>query len=218
MKNNIIILDLETGGLKYNENPITQVGLTIIEPIHFDDLSSYSTFVKPYNNLIIEKAALEASRVSMKEINNGLTIDELMKKIVPIFKGAAGKGRNDKPILAGHNFGFDMDFLVYLFNYKNLNLFDYVDRFFYDTLKMFGHLEANIKNADKNKYNLTNLSERYGLSLTSAHGAMSDVKITKQLLMIYLNKVRNASSTVVEESGDSGRGKEKARDRFLLEF
>jgi DNA polymerase III alpha subunit (gram-positive type) len=217
MKNNIIVLDTETGGLKSDKNPITQVGLSVIEPIHFDEISSFNTFVQPYDDLIIEQAALDASRVTMKQINDGVDVTVLIKKLIAVFKEATGKGRISKPILCGHNLGFDLRFLNYLFSSRNQDLYEYIDTFHYDTQRLFSHLEAQQKGADKLKYNLTNLSERYGIQLSSAHGAMADVKATKQLLIIYLNKSRNAA----QDNGnveDTGTVKRKARERVLLEF
>lgn len=220
MKNNIIVLDCETGGLKSDENPITQIGLSVIEPIHFAELNSYETFVKPYDDLVITKAALEKSRVSMKEINAGIPIEKLLKQLLAIFKEATGRGRISKPILAGHNFGFDIGFLEYIFLTRNLNLFEYVDTFHYDTQRLYSHLEAEQKNADKYQYNLTALCDRHGIMLTAAHGAMADVIATRELLVKYLNRLRDASGDNKSSGSkrESSSGGVKSRATIAFEF
>lgn len=216
MKNNIGITDCETGGFNPEENPITQIAITVIDAETFEDLESYSTFIKPYDDLIITPAALEASRVTMREINKGEDVAKVFKILIQLFKKYSGRGNNSKLILGGHNFGFDLGFLEYLFKRFNQNLYDYVDKFHYDTMKLYPHMEIF---SGKFKYNLTNLSERYGFSLTSAHGAEPDVKVTKDLLINYLNRARNASESQQISGGvevkSSGR---KARRKFHFEF
>ena len=216
MKNNIAIIDVETGGTNYLENPITQLSLTAIEPVNFSTIKDYTTFVKPYEDLKITPAALEHSRVTMKQINNGIEIKKLVKDLILVFKELTYRGKNGKPTLAGHNFGFDIDFLEYAFKVVNQDLYTYVNRFHYCTMRLYVDMEGGDKNSDKLKYNLTNLSERYGIELTSAHGAEADANVTKELLIRYLKRVRNARQD--NNENDNTKQKSKSRGKFVFEF
>jgi DNA polymerase III alpha subunit (gram-positive type) len=137
MDANFIILDCETGGLRCKENPITEVALIVVDPISFATIHSYQTFVKPYNDLKITVDALKASRVTMSQINAGVEHKVLLTNLIKIFaKYKQPTKATSKPILIGHNFGFDIDFLEYLFDFLGYSLWDYVDRFYYYTIKL----------------------------------------------------------------------------------
>lgn len=216
MKNCLIVLDVETGGLNYKKNPITQVAFEVIDPADLMYLDSYETFVKPYNNLEIETKALEASRVSMREIQNGIDYKLLTKNLIDKFKKANKSGKKStRPIFVGHNFSFDIKFLEYLFDFSNLDIYEYIDGSYFDTLKLFQLYESgSLKKNENQKYNLTALTERYGIELRGAHGAMTDVKATKELFKKITAILRKGDSTT-----EAPKVKErKFRDTFYFEF
>lgn len=178
MKNKIIILDVETGGLKCKENPITQIGLVVLEPKNFAIIEQYETFVKPYNNLEITKEALLASRVTIEEIESGIEHTKALAKLIEIFRKHSEP--RQKPVLVGHNFNFDMGFLQYLFDYKSKDLFDFIDPVYWCTLRMMKLYERKLK--QDNAYDLTSCCSRFGIKLKAAHGALPDVLATRDLL------------------------------------
>src|SRR5882757_955933 len=94
MKNNLIICDVETGGREEDQNPITQITMEVVDPIKFETIHYFETFVLPYNNLRIEPEALVGSRVTMQQINEGVDKKILMKGMIETFKVAnkGGKG------------------------------------------------------------------------------------------------------------------------------
>jgi len=222
MKANLGIIDVETGGLDPNKNPITQVALDIITAVDFNSILTFDTFVKPYNNLEITPKALEASRVSMKEINNGVDKVVLMRELINVFKKGNKSGKDQtKLILVGHNTGFDMGMLEYFFKYMNKNLYDYVSRSFLDTMLLLKLMEAGqLKSTENQKYNLTACCERMGIKLHGAHGAAADVNATKQLLIKILNNLRHGNTNTSRESGDAAKSgvRKRARDDFFFEF
>lgn len=215
MKNNIIVIDCETGGFVAEKNPITQIALLVMEPVNLSEIFRWQTFVKPYDDLEITTGALQASRVEMRDINNGIDKRELLKKLIEIFKKYNCKGKNGKPIVGGQNTEFDLSFLDYLMTTSNQNLYDYISRFHYDTMKMFLHIEAHLKDADKYKNNLTAICERYGVNLIGAHDAMSDTVATSELIRIYINRARNAK--IVSSTSEDSELK-KQRSGFKFEF
>lgn len=220
MKNNLAIVDCETGGVDANANPITEICIEIIEPVNFEILDSYQTYIKPYDDLVITQDALDASRVSMKDVNNGIDRLKVLKKLIELSKKYNAGRYNSLLIFVGHNFGFDIRFLEYLFNSSNKNLWDYFDRFYFDTMRLFSQLEAPMKGSDKFKYNLTNLSERYDIKLTSAHGAAADVAVTKELFVIHQRRLRNGEqhTSEIEQSGKRTTSGKRTRDKITFEF
>jgi DNA polymerase III alpha subunit (gram-positive type) len=223
MKQNLIVLDLETGGYHATEHPITQLALNVVDPLHFESLHKYSNFVKPYNNLVITPEALQASRVSMQQINKGITVQVLVKDLLAAFKIAHKSGKpQTKPIIVGHNIAeFDMPFLEYLFSYLNKNLYDYVSRVTFDTIPFSKLLMAgNVKSDENAKFNLAACCERFGIELKGAHDALADVEATTQLFKFLTKTLRNgyAGSTTTNTVQSAGSGKRSARDNFFFEF
>jgi DNA polymerase III epsilon subunit-like protein len=222
MKANLAIIDCETGGLDHTQHPITQIAIDIITAVDFNTIDTYDNFVQPYNNLEVSPKALEASRVSMKQINGGVDKMILMRDLIKIFKVAnkSGKGQT-KTILVGHNTGFDVGFLEYFFSYMNKDLYDYVSRSFIDTMLLCKLMEAgSLKSTENQKYTLTACCDRHGIDLHGSHGAIADVNATKQLLIKILNNLRNGnSSNASRENGATQGGvRKRARDSFFFEF
>lgn len=221
MKANLGIIDVETGGLKNNEHPITQVSIEVIDPVSFSHVANFTSFVKPYNDLVITDKALQASRVAMQQINKGIDVKILMKELITIFKAANKSGKDQtKLILVGHNIPFDIGFLEYLFYYMNKSLYDFVSRTHIDTMTWCKLKEAgSLKSSENQKFTLTACCEREGIILHSAHGAQADVAATKKLLIKLLNNLRyGGNSGNSSESGSSNKGREKARTKFFFEF
>lgn len=65
IKSNYIVHDCETGGLDENLNPITQYAAIVLDYKTLKEVDRWETFVKPYNNLVIEQEALDRTMVSM---------------------------------------------------------------------------------------------------------------------------------------------------------
>lgn len=201
MKNNIIILDCETGGLKKELHPITQVGLVVIEPKNFAILDQYETFIQPYDDLIITKEAMEASRVSMEEINAGIPHKKAVAKLIEIFrKYTPPNSKGAKPILVGHNFKFDIGFLDNLFASVSKDVFDFVDEQWMCTMKLMQLYER--KDKTNLSYNLSSCCERFGIKLKSAHGALPDCIATRDLFKAMMVGLQPNASKVIESNAE----------------
>lgn len=209
-----IVLDCETGGFDCNEHPITEIAYSVYDWKKYALIESYQSFIKPYNDLTITDEALNASNVTMKQINSGISDTELMKQLITTF--TKYKMGHDLPVIVGHNTGFDMGFLESLFNYRNKNLYDFISRVTYDTCIMMKDYEGGVKNADKQRYKLGICCERLGIKLKSAHGAAADVAATADLFKILMNKMRSNSSN--NNNSDEQSGITKSRNFFELEF
>ena len=212
MKNKIIILDVETGGLKYKENPITQIGLVVVEPKNFSIIEQYETFVKPYAGLEITTKALEVSRVSIEEINNGLDHVKALAKLIEIFHKHSEP--RQKVVLVGHNFSFDIRFLQELFDLKSKDLFDFIDPVYWCTMRMMKLYERKLKSDQA--YDLTACCSRFGIKLKAAHGALPDVLATRELLKSLMNVLDSSKNSGQSESSDKDEKPLKSRNFFEL--
>lgn len=205
--NSIILLDFETGGVDPTKNPVTQVAYQAFEIDTLKPILEFQTYIKPYGELTVEEEALEYSGVTYQQIMTGMDIKDVVKKMCEDFSAAnTANTYTKKPFIAGHNIGFDIGFLIFMFNFckadigkyfasnKN-NLGQEVPRYI-DTeplAKMTWGTDSKMAN-----YKLGTCIQKAGLDLFDAHGAMNDVKGNKDLLLFMINNLRNASGEGVK--------------------
>lgn len=202
-----LVHDCETGGLDFTKNPITQYACVILDPFTLKEVDRYETFVKPYDDLVIEKQALEHTMVSMSDIKNGITRKKLYETLKTIYTNYQAKGKYkdaNRIVSVGHNVTFDHGFIDYVFQSQGDSMWNYFQPTFVDTLvlaKLMWGLTGD------EKLNLTACSERAKIKLSDAHGAMNDVEATADLLRYFAKKLRSGKSeSSVSESSKRERG------------
>ena len=202
-----LVHDCETGGLDFTKNPITQYACVILDPFTLKEVDRYETFVKPYDDLVIEKQALEHTMVSMSDIKNGITRKKLYETLKTIYTNYQAKGKYkdaNRIVSVGHNVTFDHGFIDYVFQSQGDSMWNYFHPTFVDTLvlaKLMWGLTGD------EKLNLTACSERAKIKLSDAHGAMNDVEATADLLRYFAKKLRSGKSeSSVSESSKRERG------------
>lgn len=212
-KANYIVFDVETGGLnsrpktekgkEERANPITQIALQVLDHLTFKEIDRFETFVAPYEGLEITAKALEASMVTMAQINKGMEYKKLVKLLVEFFKKHNKPGKGNQPILVGHNVKFDIGFLEVLFQYCDKNLWEYVSEHRQCTQVLAKQAwDLEIQNDDTVSYQLGICCRRAGIKLTDAHGAMNDVIATGKLFAWFSNRLRTDSVEIATESGN----------------
>ena len=199
--------DCETGGLDFTKNPITQYACVILDPFTLKEVDRYETFVKPYDDLVIEKQALEHTMVSMSDIKNGITRKKLYETLKTIYTNYQAKGKYkdaNRIVSVGHNVIFDHGFIDYVFQSQGDSMWNYFQPAFVDTL-VLAKLVWGLTGDEK--LNLTACSERAKIKLSDAHGAMNDVEATADLLRYFAKKLRSGKSeSSVAESSKRERG------------
>lgn len=215
IKSNYCVLDCETGGLYKDKNPITQFAAIILDGKTLKEIDRWETFVKPYDGLAIEKQALQATMVSMSDINNGISKKEFAdtaRKWFTMHQVKAKTAEQGRLIMVGHNvLSFDRPFLDACFAEFGWSCDDYFFPGGIDTLPL-AKLTWGIKGDEK-----INLGACLGyakLKLTDAHGAMNDVEGTADLLRWYMRKLRAKRG----EGGSSDNAEERARGTEFFEF
>lgn len=212
MKGNFIIYDCETGGLECDKNPITEIGLLGVD-VNLKEIARFSTFVKPYDDLAIGKKALEKTMVSMKQINGGMSVDEMVDVVIEFVKKIKGKSRSAlmKPVLVGHGVAFDNAFLKRAFQRRKKDLSDFVSSnngeiLVIDTMQyariVWG---VDLAENDSDAWNLGKCCERAKIDLIDAHGAMNDALATHQLLKYFSSLSKQSSVEGVEVKQEKGR-------------
>ena len=68
-----VVFDYETGGLKPDKNPILEVAYFLVDRQSFIIKDKLEFLIKPYDDLVIEKKALEVNGLKMTELENGLS-------------------------------------------------------------------------------------------------------------------------------------------------
>lgn len=166
MKRDIIIVDVETGGLDAKHDALLSYCLKAFRK---DEL--ISSFVKNDLGLQVHDQAISTNKLDERV---GITNLEAYLKIKEFLK------LYNKPILAGKNVKFDIGFLEMLFIRFGDNLYSYIDYhvFEVDTLIM---LDEIMKNTTYESLSLSNVCENYGIE-AKWYTADGDVRATEELI------------------------------------
>jgi len=200
-----VVFDLETGGFKASQNPITQIAAIVLDS-NLKEKERYSTYVKPYDNLALTEGALDYTKTTRKMLDEkGVDI----KKVYQDFSDLLTKYKKGikKVVLIGHNASrFDMPFIHYIFDKFKDDVFKYAEEFIFDTMAMsrlqWGHLEVS-------NHKLESACERAGIELSDAHEAMNDTEANAKLFKFFALQLRG---------GDNGIIGEPAAEEFKREF
>lgn len=200
--NSIICLDVETGGLKSKKNPITQLAYQSFELDTYKPQLEFSTYIQPYADLDIDDAAMKYTGITYQQLTSGMDSKEVVKKLCDDLKSVTST-HTKKPIILGHNIGFDIGFITFLFNFHKIE----IDKYFdcnegipksIDTLSLAKQKWA--KDEKMTSYNLSSCCQKAGIEIIDAHDAMNDVKATKELFFYFTNGLRSGSHDSTEET------------------
>lgn len=201
--NSAIVIDFETGGLDCKKNPAIQVAYQAVQLDDYKLILEYSSYIQPYDGLEIQKAATDYSGITYEMMMSGLDTKRLVKKLCEDFTEAnTSKNFRTKPFLVGHNIGFDIGFLLYLFNKEKVDISKFLNcnhgmPTSIDTILLAKQKWAN--DPTVSKYNLGACVAKAGIALTDAHDALNDVRATKELFFYFTNNLRTGGA-ISEES------------------
>ena len=214
-KSNYIVFDCETGGLDENKNPITQYAAMVLDGRTLKEIDRWETYVKPYNDLEISKEALEKTMVNISDVNSGLSLKEFVAVAKEFWKQHQVRTKYKdmgRLVPVGHNVTFDIRFInkAMELDGSKENMFETHYENFIDTFAL-AKMTWGIKGDEKLRLGVC--SERAGIDLTDAHGAMNDVEATADLLRYYVKNLRNEKvvKKVVEEAS-------RAKGQEFFEF
>ena len=205
-KSKLIVFDFETGGLDPKTTPAMEIGLVTMDQVTLQEEMQWESLIKPYNGIGGEKLtfhpkALETHGISVaKAEREGKPYKEIVEQFIALCKKVRPPrdttGLN-KPILCGHNVGFDIAFLEYMFNLCDKRLSEFVlsnngQIIPWDTQQMAGQL-WNV--AGEGRYDLRSCCEKAGLGNFLAHSALSDARTTSELIRYFISRFRQGTPT-----------------------
>lgn len=214
--NPIICLDFETGGLDCKKHATTQIAYQAFELDTYKPLLEFSTYIQPYANLEYQEAAMKYTGITFTQLANGMDIKEVVKKLCEDLKEITSS-HTKKPVIMGHNIGFDIGFLMFAFNFCKID----ITKFFncnddipasIDTLLLAKQKWAN--NPKVTSFNLSSCCNTAGVEITDAHHAMNDVKATKELFFYFTNGLRSGDNQATEDTVKHTR----VRNNFKFQF
>ena len=209
---NYAVLDVETGGRLAAKNPIVQIALVIIDGVTLNEIARYQNYVKPYQELEIEQAALDYNGISMRDIEqHGVDYRKVVKEMITLLKETRVNSHVAyKPLIVGHNVQFDIGFISQMFKFAKEDLFKHTQPDYWCTMRL-----DQLKNY-KDKivgYKLEDCCDRVGIELIDGHDAMNDTLATKDLFIHHVQSLRSSEGAEVSSSDT-----ERFRDEFVFEL
>lgn len=215
-KGRIVVVDVETGGLSPDKNPITDIAAVVVDPYTDSVIETYQSFIKPYMpSDTYMKKAMELTGLSISFLEeNGKDVGEVMSEVVDLLIRNTVKvpRRTLKPIIAGHNVDFDIGFIDKTIDeHVNKDLYDMIDPFIICTMKL---MQIGFPKADMiENHKLDSCCKVYNIEIDGAHGALPDTVATAGLLMNLLsfNKVSSGGGDTAIVGGGSNEFRKSFR-------
>ncbi len=186
MDEEYIVLDIETTGLSFRTEKITEIGAVKVK--NGEIVDTFECFVNP--EVPIPQKIVEITHITDEMVKDAETIDKVMPKFLDFIGNLK---------LVAHNADFDVGFLKY--NAENLGL--KMDNEYIDSLKLSRQLYPEFK-----KHKLGIIAEKLGIKVENAHRALDDVKTLVQVFIKMLEKVNE------EEPKKRGKKKEEKKELY----
>ena len=171
------VLDLETTGLSFRTEKITEVGIMKIK--NGEVLDEFSCFVNPEKP--IPQRVVDVTNITDDMVKDAETIDKVFPKILE-FVGDS--------VLVAHNADFDIGFLKY--NAKQLGYS--LENTYIDTLRLSKDLFPDFK-----KYKLGIIADNLGIKVEVAHRALDDVDTTVKVFNVMINMLKEKGAKKIED-------------------
>lgn len=191
----ILYIDTETTGTDRNRHEIIQIA-AIVE-IDGDVKEEVNYQVQPKKWDQIDPEALKVTGKTIEELRTYPDATSVYAKFKNLLDRYVDKyNRDDRFYPAGHNLGFDMDFLNTFFKtYGDLyGMGSYQNWRFLDT-RILGNILIANNLLTCNTVKLGDLCREYAIEL-DAHDAMNDIRATRQLYQAMLKHITQAGSVL----------------------
>ena len=171
------VLDLETTGLSFRTEKITEIGIMKVK--NGEVIDEFECFVNPEKP--ISQRVVEVTHITDDMVKDAETIDKVLPKVLK-FVGDS--------VLVAHNADFDIGFLKY--NAKQLGLS--LENTYLDTLRLAKEVFPDLK-----KYKLGIIAENLGIEVLVAHRALDDVDTTVKVFRVMLEKLKEKGVEKLED-------------------
>ena len=171
------VLDLETTGLSFRTEKITEVG--IIKIRNGEIIDEFECFVNPEKP--IPKEVVEVTHITDDMVKDAETIDKVIPKIIDFIGDS---------VLVAHNADFDIGFLKYNFAEYGYSL----DNTYIDTLRLAKVIFPELK-----KYKLGLIADHLNIEVIVAHRALDDVKTLVAVFNVMIEKLKEHGAKTVDD-------------------
>lgn len=183
------VLDLETTGLSFRTEKITEVGIMKIK--NGEVLDEFSCFVNPEKP--IPPKVVEVTNITDDMVKDAETIDKVFPKILDFIGDS---------VLVAHNADFDIPFL----KYHGKQLGYTLNNTYLDTLRLSKALFPEFK-----KYKLGLIAEKLGIKVEIAHRALDDVDTTVKVFNVMMEMLKEKGAKTIDDIdivSDDGNSKD----------
>ena len=193
------VLDIETTGLSFRTEKITELGAVIYK--NGEIVDKFECFVNPEKPIPYE--VVKVTNITDEMVKDAETIEQVLPKFLEFIGDS---------VIVAHNADFDVGFLKYFAEQQGLKL----ENTYIDTLRLARNLFPEYK-----KYKLGIIAENLGIKVDVAHRALDDVitlvKVFKVMLeMLQSNGVKKLDDIDKIESGKADFKKLKSYHMIIL--
>ena len=171
------VLDLETTGLSFRTEKITEVGIIKIK--NGEIIDEFECFVNPEKPIPPE--VVEVTHITDDMVKDAETIDKIIPKIIDFIGDS---------VLVAHNADFDMGFLRYNFEQYGYKF----DSTYIDTLRL-----AKVIFPEFKKYKLGIIADKLGIEVIVAHRALDDVKTLVAVFNEMIKQAKEKKAKLIDD-------------------
>ena len=175
--NEYCVLDLETTGLSFRTEKITEVGIIKIKDGEIID--QFECFVNPEKH--IPEEVTKVTNITDNMVKDAETIDVVMPKILEFIGNS---------VIVAHNADFDVGFLKYNAGRMGLK----ISNTYIDTLRLAKMLFPDFK-----KYKLGIIADKLNIKVDVAHRALDDVKTLVQVFNVMIQMLKDKNIKTLDE-------------------
>ena len=179
------VLDIETTGLSFRTEKITELGAVKIK--NGEIIDQFECFVNPEKP--IPEKIIEVTHITDDMVKDADTIDVALPKFLE-FMGDC--------VLVAHNASFDIGFLKY--NAEQLGF--KLENTYIDTLNLAKQIFPDYK-----KYKLGIIADNLGIKVDVAHRALDDVITLVKVFNVMIEKMKEIDITKISEIEEKYQGK-----------
>ena len=172
-----VVLDIETTGLSFQTEKITELGAVKIK--NGEIIEEFESFVNPEKP--IPEKIVEITHITDEMVKDAGTIEEVLPKFLD-FLGDA--------VLVAHNANFDIGFIRHYAEKLGYKL----DNTYIDTLSLSKQVFPDFK-----KYKLGLIAEKLGIKVEVAHRALDDVLTLVKVFNVIIEKLKEDGIKTVDE-------------------
>ena len=171
------VLDLETTGISYKTEKITEVG--IIKYKNGEVIDEFECFVNPEKP--IPPKVVEITHITDDMVKDADTIDKVIPKIIDFIGDS---------VLVAHNADFDIGYLKYNFEKYGYKL----ENTYIDTLRLAKAIFPDLK-----KYKLGLIADALKIKVDVAHRALDDVKTLVAVFKVMIERTKEEHGKTIDD-------------------